>query len=208
MALFIFAFATVLQGCVSSEVRDYSATPTPSYQVGKVLVQVSSPDLGLQQETENAFAKELNSRGVSTVLGNYVLPPLREYSEKEIEKKIKDHGIDNIIAISVGGSAFDSSVSFYQAQSYTTGTVRSFGNTAYGSANTYTTMTPIRRVSRSTVSNAMLYEAKSGNPIWAGQAETQAGGLLFMADSTTANSLTTQFIAALEARGFVPPKKK
>lgn len=206
----------VLCGCVTTEIRDYSDTEHAAQRTRSTAVIAETSDVGLAEAIEQGLQTDLAQHGVRTVRMQTLLPPTRAYTDKEVKNKLSRQGIDTVLAVHVLDSSESSQIiglySSGNAHVNTYGTAYGIGNMAYGNAysniSMNTTTTPIRKFKRHTVAQTQLTDVASGQVVWRGQLETNAGGALFMSDSATASDLALRIVNALAQKGHIASRGK
>jgi len=190
-------------GCVTSNIQDYSFQRTiTSGETGKVTLKRiairvdSQSDIGLAQESQKELLEQLLPYGVEIVLWNDLMPPLRQYELREIFQIMQANRLDGFLRIRFGTGVYDERI---------TGSVTHTHSDTYSSSST---VTPLREFNRDTNSQATLFSSKDGSILWKANGETNAGGLLFMSDKSTASSVVGEYISALEKRGFISQTRK
>jgi len=211
----MFIIILIAAGCIKTQVRSYTDTKYTSYQIESVAILTISKDIGLSSAIEDSLSKMFTEANVVSVKSRDILPPTRGYSEEEIRNAFLSRGITSLIVVYVGGSSQTSQVigqqTFGRAYTTASGSAYSLGNNAYGNATATTTSSessfPIVGHKRDTIADTKLYDIASGNVIWTAQSETEAGGSLFMSDTTTGNNLANKIGESLKSKGHLAKSK-
>jgi len=191
----------LLGGCVISKVKDYSFQPiitsgeTSGFTLKRIAIRVDSKsDIGVAQEAQKELLEQLLPYGVEIVLWNDMMPPVRKYELREKLQIMQANRLDGFLRIRVGEGVYEEEIIGFVDNRNT-----------YGSGSV---ITPLKRFKRDTNSQATLFSSKDGSILWKANSETNAGGLLFMSDNSTLSSMVSEYISALEKRGFlVKPEK-
>ena len=212
--LLLIAILMLSGGCVSTQVRSHTDTNYSNHIISSVAVLAISEDIGLSEALEKSIMEGLVEHGARVVRSTDLLPPTREYEIDKIKTTLLSKGITNLLMVEVIGSNQTSQVVGYQSygQAYGTayGSAYSIGNTTYanvsGSSSSNTTSYAVNRYKRNTVTTSRLYDVSTSDTIWTAQTETEAGGLLFVSDSSTGGSLAASIIDELVSKGHLVKK--
>ncbi len=214
--VFLITISIILSGCVNSQVQDFSVKPVltgnaeqTSHHLQRIAIRVdSSSDVGVAKEGQKELIEQLRPYGVEVMLWTDICPPIRTYSLDEELELAKVNKIEALLKIGIGASARNAEFLGIVGNNWSSG-----GGSIYNSSYTYsgsstTSVIPIIRPTRDTNSIAIVHDAKDGSIVWRASSETNAGGKLFMSDKATASSMVSEYLKALEARGFLKKPEK
>lgn len=100
----------VIFGCAETRVTSIKSILHGEYS--NVLLMASFDDLQLQNDYESALHNAFLSRGVASIRGIDVFPPLRTYSDSEVNAGIKELNVDAILVLTPNGTTTGSSTSY------------------------------------------------------------------------------------------------
>jgi hypothetical protein len=217
----IFAFASVLTGCITALMQGYADREPPKNAIGHIVAYVAAPT-SLATSIHSSIISEAKSRGVIAEDALTILPPTRNYTNAEIQKTLQSSGADGVLIVKVGDSGIMSQYAgtYFQSQTFGTtsingtmntfnGTMNTFGNTSnisLGGTSIQTTSgmsAPIYRYKRQTAFTARLIEASSGRTLWVGNGQVSAGGLLFAGDGANASNSISAIFDDLSKKGLI-----
>jgi hypothetical protein len=210
----LLANVFLLGGCVTTAMQGYADREAPSKPIRQIATFVSAPG-NLAAQIQSSITDEARKRGIGAQDALLIFPPTRSYSNAEIQTGLRRGGVDALLVINVGdtGVMQQYAGTIFQSQTAGTfsgsGTTTQFGNVATtnfdGSMNSRTmgTATPVYRYRRQTDFNARLVDAATGRNLWVGSGQTQAGGLLFVSDSTSASNSISTLFKDLDAKGLL-----
>lgn len=189
-------FTSLLTGCISTDVRDFTDPEYNSYKVNKMLLV--TPNLTF----DDIFISELRSKKLNTevVTSSQIFLPTRTYSKEDMSTLITKNKFDAILYIVVNGESSNSQVVSYltnsSAQAYSTG---------YGSASATgtSTTTPIMAFSRDTSSKAELFDPVNSRKIWVANLQTSAQGAIYVQSDDTMESISEEVINSLVKKNHI-----
>lgn len=193
-ALLLIVPVFLLASCITTNTTSFV---DPNYKLGtykirKVVVKADSTSLEEILLAENALTEKFKSLRVDAIKYVDLIPPTRNYSDKETAKIIASTGADSLFIIIAGTK---SEVESYVPPTYHPGTSTSYisGYGNFATVNTYTnpgytsggytTSSPIM------ATKSFLIDLKNANTIW--QAESVASG-----DGLFSNTYTDLLIGA------------
>ena len=201
----IMVGAFALSACVTTSMQGYAdlqPPPRPIQHIAAIAPPAAIP----------ALATEAAKLGVQLEDANLILPPTRQYSEREVRAAMAAHGIEGVLVVSVNG---DTGVRQRYAGTLTntnfSGTSSSdgmiIGNMIYGSGtmsgSATTTSVPIYRYRRAIAWQARLVDPKTSRKFWVGRGQTQSRGSLFVGDAASANSAASAIVSDLKTKGLI-----
>jgi hypothetical protein len=203
-----------LAGCVTTSMQGYADQALPSHPVSHLVAYVSGP-IALRQELEQSVVEQARKHGVIAEDALSIFPPTRSYTDAEIRSQLAARHVDGVLVLSVGDSGVSREYAgtIFQGQSYGTyagaGTINTFGNTANVSmsgnysGSSFGTATPMYRYSRTTQFQAKLIDPATSRTLWVGSGQVNAGGRLFVGNSTSASSSASAIFNDLAKKGVV-----
>jgi hypothetical protein len=206
--------ALTLSACITTSMQGYADREAPQHPIQRIALLISAPP-AMATSLQSNFTDEARKRGLLAEDALTVLPPTRTYNDTEIKSALARDGIDAVLILNVGDSGIrkEYAGSFfygnYSGTTNVTGVANSFGNTTNLSmtGNSYGSMsgisTPTYSYSRQSAFQARLLDAATGRTLWVGSGQVQAGGLLFMANSTSASSAATAVFDDLHNKGVI-----
>ena len=212
--IFIVSFVLITtSGCVSTSVQGYTDPRYNTFTARKILVGGSGMNLAAEDLVEVSFKEKLNPIDVQVTGFRSIFPPTRNYTPEEFKKMLKASGFDSLLVVALVDDQTSTEIAGYRSS--TTGNVygtyqsHGYGSGTYSGTGTASTTTHAnKRYKRKTQTRATLYDIETGNIVWVGDTFTQAGGSLYMGDSTTVNSTVEEIINELVARGHLIEKPK
>ena len=184
--------ALLMTGCISTNVKGFTDDQYKSYKLKKVAIQAVNTNFHFGEMLENSMVEELNDENVKAKAYSAIFPPTQQRNFEEISKKLLSMGFDAIMQINFGSSKASSySDEFYVPTGYD-----SLGNN-------YGTNVSVSLVWRNTSAQVRIYSIKSGKTVWAGDTHTKAGGLFYMSDESTTDSIAEDVVDTLEDSGHL-----
>jgi hypothetical protein len=150
---------------------------------------VSAPfqDLELRTFAESQFVQHLSEYGVDAVRAIDIIPPVRTYSEEEIQSALASNHIDAVLIATLTNAYSDQS--YIPESSTTSGSATVYGDTVYSESTTSTSGGYY--VSKPRVRfDVKLFVAKSGDVAW--RATTFTQGNAFANSQTLLESLSME----------------
>lgn len=196
LKLIIIAFALSLQaGCVTTTVRGFTDNSYKNFKIRKIMVRAPNSNFAFAELLEQSVIDELKNKKVSSESFIRTFPPTRKWTNDKVSKWLIDNSYDTIMYVILAGSESSSSnIGYIQ-----TGSATVYGNnTSISGASV-----AINRFDRTTLTRIKIYDVKTANVIWIGDANTQAGGLAFMGDQTQTDSIAENVVEALQNSGHI-----
>lgn len=196
-----------LCGCVKTRVTGFTDRDFVGYRIQKVLVYAANVDFEHERMIEKAVVGQLAKKKIPADSYIESFPPTREWSFTAVTDELTKDGFDSVMFVNFGNSKF-----YYTSLGTTTtgnisnnGTATTYGNnTRYNGTTTYrTTTTESVRPDRVTAIRVDLYDIATCKPIWVGDCKTEAGGTLYMRDSTQINNFSKKLISTLKDSGHI-----
>lgn len=177
-ALACLVVGLVATSCASTEMSTYV---DPAYRSGSrfasVIILGTGMALDERQMVEEVAVRAFQSHGVLALRGTEVLPPTRQYTDKEVVNAIVRTGVETVLVLGAGAKDVSETYvppSYHPGTTY--GTANTYGST-YGNTYSGTTtfnvyQTPGYTTGGYTLSkpranySAILLEVKSGNAVW------------------------------------------
>ena len=179
--------SVMIVGYVNPEFRGHT--------ISKVLVQVRNADFYFRDQIERRTESELedeSDNGVDAVQYHRTFPPIRKYSEEEIEDKIRKEAIDSVLFINIGKDK----------ENVTTGWSFSVGHGG-GSGGSYS------NVYRYTYAKMELFDVKSKKLIWSGEGKFIAKGGSEKSYKRVSKYIAKKLVSQLEMSNLLAkPKSK
>jgi hypothetical protein len=195
MCVFVI-FTSLLTGCISTDVRDFTDPEYNSYKVKKMLLVTPNPTF------DDIFISELRSKNINTevVTSSQIFLPTRSYSKNDMSSLIASNKFDAILYIVVNGESSNS-----QVVSYLTNSSAQVYSTGYGSASATgtSTTTPIMAFSRDTSSKAELFDPINSQKIWVANLQTSAQGAIYVQSDDTMESISEEVINSLIKKNHI-----
>lgn len=174
------------------------------YQITKTVVKIDGATLKEVLSAETALVEKFSSLGVDAIKYTDLIPPTRDYSEKEAAKIIKDTGADSLFITMVGEK---SEIESFVPPTYHAGTTTSYisGYGNFATVNTYTspgyttggytTSEPIM------ATKSLLIDLSNGNTVW--QADGTSSGESFHSYVDLLISSGKSAITDLHTKGLI-----
>jgi hypothetical protein len=174
----------------------YSAREYRDVSLNKIYVQARVQHAYFRDQIERRLVtsiKEQSRNNVQVVMGLDMFPPLREYSEKEIEQAINNEKFDAVLFVNVS----DSNVAVVSGWGFS-------GNSYGASGGTYT------KSSRLTNVTAEMYDPRNKNIMWKSQGNIEVRGSKQSSFDDTAKLISIRVARMMEEAGFIdaPPVVK
>jgi hypothetical protein len=194
----LIAFMMLVGGCASTSIRSQADTaalrPYP-----RIMAFVSLADLGLRQDAETVFERELAQCNIECVPSHKLFFPSRQYSDEEAVQLISESSIDAVLIVTLSDTGTSSS--YVPQQTYTQAKAQITGNTATGSSTTttsggYSIEKPWANFT------AQLFDCQTGNVVWVASAST--GGNAYASGGTLVRSMADKTVDQLKKDGIVP----
>lgn len=99
--LIIFAFAIILQSCVSIDTTSYSDPDFIAKPYTNLCVYSVEQNLNRRKLVENVFVNELKEAGINAVQGSTLFPPTREWAESDFQTQLTKYGYDGFLKIEI-----------------------------------------------------------------------------------------------------------
>ena len=181
--------------CVETTVKGYTDLDFQRYKINKIMVRTPNASYNFGELLEQSMIDELAKSGVPASSFIATFPPTREWTNKQICRKLIKYGFDTIMHINL--TNVDSSI---QTLGYTTtGTANVYGNTTYYSSRTTASKRPVRYTS----TRVDIYEVRTAKVIWTADADTTAGRRLFQGDKQTTKDMASEILKALKQNGHI-----
>jgi hypothetical protein len=190
--IFVFMATVLMTGCISTNVKGFTDDQHLNYKIKKVAVRAVNTNFHTAALLENSMIEELEDSDVTAHSYTSLFPPTRQRSNEEVNEKLLSMGFDSVMSINLGASK---SSSYSDNINIPTG---------YDSAgNTYSTNMAIHIVRRNTSAKVRVYNVKSEKLVWVGDTYTEAGGLLYMSDESTTDSIAEDVVETLKESGHL-----
>jgi hypothetical protein len=193
--LIIIICLFAMTGCITTNVKGYTDTDYQKYAIKKVIVRAPNAGFEFGELLEKSMVEELEDEGIKAQTFIKIFPPTREWTNDQVAEILLSEGFDTIMYINLAGSNSSSSTVGY----INNGNASVYGNSA--SFNSYST--PVVTFNRYTETRIKVYFVKSGKIIWVGDTSTKAGGLAYMGDTTTTNSIAEDVVNSLKGNGHL-----
>ncbi len=213
-AVVIVACCALNGGCVTSSMQGYADRELPRQTVQRVAVYIAAPG-PLASQLHSSVQQEAATRGLSAQDMLAILPPTRTYSDAEMRQALVGSRVDAILVINVGDtgvvreyagtflSASYSGSSNYSGSAARTANSTDISLSGNSSGKIVGSATPMYRYNRQTNFAARLVDPRSGRNLWVGSGQVNAGGLLFVGDSTSANNTARTIFNDLDSKGLL-----
>lgn len=192
-----FLISLIAASCALTDITSVKNNLIGERRFGRLLVIAPFTDLRTQKDFENELANEFYSRKVDAFIGQDLIPPLRDYSEYELNTILNDYGIDGILVIS--SADFFSSISALPITSTTTGSVTVLGNYAKYKERTQVSGGYIVKPRMNI--EVRLYDRSSGEAAWMSSSLTR--GNAFADTKTLAYSMAGAVVRKLIDDGML-----
>ncbi len=169
---FLYACAwTTLNSIKNPEFRNKKFT--------KILIIAPFSDLGVRQSTEEAFKKQFELAGIPSVPSIELFPPIKNYSEEEIMKILRENNIEGILVVAL--KRYWNSKVYIPKTSSTQGSANLYGNSLV--FQTYTRESGGYYITKPRATfEIRLYDANTGKIAWLATSFTRGNAF---ADSNT-----------------------
>jgi len=193
--LTLFSILLFISGCIITKVKGYTDLDYQNYRIAKIMVRAPNVNFAFGELIEKSLIKEMKRKGVEAKSFLITFPPTRKWTNEQISKQLIHKGFDSIMYINLATSNSSSQVVGY----INTGNAYAYSNTAYFGGTTVA----IRAFRRNTTARVTVYDIKSANVMWVGDALTKAQGSAFMQDKTTTDSLAKEVVKSLVTAGHI-----
>ncbi len=191
----VFICVLLTTGCISTNVKGYTDNNYQKYNIKMMAVRAPNSGFEFGELLEKSMVDELEDEGVKAGMFIKMFPPTREWTNEQVTQKLLNDGFDSIMYINLGGSDTSSNTIGY----INNGTASVYGNTA--SINSYST--PVVATHRYTSTRIKIYSVKSGELVWVADTNTSAGGLFYIGDRTTTDSIAEDVVESLKRSGHM-----
>lgn len=169
----------------------YSAREYRNVSLHKIYVQARVQNAYLMDQIERQLVRSIGEQSrnsVHVVMGLDMFPPLREYSDKEIEETIKSEKFDAVLFLNVS----DSNVAVASGWG--------FSANSYGaSGGTYTKSTRLTNVT------AEMYDPRNKKIMWKAQGNIEVKGSKQSSFDNTAILISSRVAHMMEEAGLFDP---
>lgn len=206
----------MLSACVTTSMQGYADRELPIRPISRIVAYVAGPG-PLVSSIQSSIRDEAAKRGIAADDALLLFPPTRTYTDAEIRQVLATHSIDGVLIINVGDTGVMRQYAGtilqgqYTGSSLASGTATRFGNTSTVSVSGTSvgrmtgTATPMYRYSRQTAFTARLLESTTGRNLWVGNGQVNAGGLLFVGNSTSASTSVIAIFDDLQQKRIIGP---
>lgn len=147
--LIILLFVLFCFGCASTNITSITDPDYRGTQVKHLLIVADLKDLSMKQSVEQKFKETMMNNYTVNVSASYdVLPPTREYTEKDLRSIFSKNGIDSVLMLTVTDAGYQTETHTVNQPYRTQGQVTRTGNqyqyqaTTSGGPQTYTNNKP------------------------------------------------------------------
>lgn len=204
-----FAFVVILSGCATTDTTSFTDPDYVGVKFQKFCVNADFDDFKYKQMLENQLVKHFKESGIYAVPASQLLPPTREWTEQEIEKTMKEKGIDAYLYISWTDRHVDER---YVPGSVTTTTEGKTKKTKSGDKYTETSTTTVNPGSTERTFYSTFYSkiiaVESGNIAWTATSQSESGEGFKEQFAYIMESLSESIIEQLADDGHIHKKKK
>jgi len=187
--LIIILIATMMMSaCISTSVKGYTDNSHKNYKIKKIAIHPVNTNMHFTSLLEESMVDELEDVGVAAKSFSVMFPPTRQRTEKEVNEKLLEKGFDSIMHIHIGSSKHASSSSDLHLYDPYSGGV---------------SHTNITTFNRNTTAQIKIISVKNNEVIWIGDTQTAAGGLLYIGDESTTDSIAEDLIETLKEIGHL-----
>lgn len=141
ISLLVFSFL----GCASTNITSITDPDYRGTQVKHLLIVANIKDMGMKQSVEQKFIETMTKDYLVNVSASYdVLPPTREYTDKDLHNIFTKNGIDSVLMLSVTDAGYktetytDNQPYRTKGQMTRTGNQYQYQTTTSGGPQTYT----------------------------------------------------------------------
>lgn len=196
--LLIITGLLLVSGCASTKMSVYKDPEFSNTRYGSVVVLTNFADLEDKEYLETKVCEKFRLRKVICKRGIDVFPPTRNYSSEEwVDAFIKSNA-EAIVSIQLTDSY--STQTYVPQSSTTSGSVTSYGNSAYysGSTNTYGGYNISKPVEEYKIT---VIDGKNGKTALVATSRTK--GNAFAKGKTLSNSLASKLVQTLANNGLL-----
>ena len=185
----------VLNGCISTKVKDFTDPDYRTHVVKDILIVTPS------DEFDEILIESFEDEGINAKVTRYgnVFLPTRRYGGEEIRNTLLEKGFDSIIYIQIAGEDSGSNIVGFMtnsnAQAYSSG----YGYNVSGSSYSM----PIVSHRRDTTSKAQLFDVKNQRTVWVADLHTKAKGGFYVQDDDTMESISEEVVESLMSKGHL-----
>lgn len=192
MILFM-VIAVFLMGCAKTKVSTVRNPELYDAKFENILVVVPFTDIGLRRQTEDIFVSKFYSSDMKAMSSLEIMPPIKEYNDKELMGILDKNKIDGILTIAL--KDYWTSKSYVPKSSSTQGSANLYGNSLY--YKSYTQEYGGYYVSKpNVIFETRLFDRKSGQVAWLVSSTTS--GNAFADYGNLANSLAKKVVSELK----------
>lgn len=192
MVILFLIFDIFLVGCAKTTLSTIRNPELSQIKFENILVIAPFSDIGLRQQTENAFIEKFNLSSMNAISSIQIIPPVKDYNEEELINILEKNKIDGILV--AGLQDYWTSQSYVPRSSSTHGTASSYGNYLY--YRSYTQEYGGYYISKPNVKfEIRLFDRQSGQLAWLVTSVTK--GNAFADYKTLANSLAKEVVKKL-----------
>jgi hypothetical protein len=204
VVLFVAAVLLVLalpaQAFRSTKQESFTDPDYTDFKPSIVMISVLSNNVEIREAIEQRLTRDLSKRGIKVFDESDLFPPTRNWDADQRAEILSKHNVDAIIVVGIGSSSHD--VSQIAANTFTSGSVYGYGNSATVTG-TSTTVPIVSAKSKSSFSAALI-DAKNGRTAWITDIFTKAGGLLFAGGKKDAKAAANALVKGLAKDGHLP----
>ena len=125
-----------LMSCATTSLTSIKNQDYDNLEFKRLLIFASSQDLYFKKTAEAAFLEAFSAKGYTCFQSIELFPPLKQYTNEELNRIYQDNNIDALIVITIMDEYSEKE---YVPQSSTTTTSKNiYGNKIYGQSNTQT----------------------------------------------------------------------
>jgi hypothetical protein len=194
--------------CATTKLSSIKNPDVQGIKLHKIMIVAPFSDIGTRRNTEEAFVKNLNAKcyyykkidsyGVCSI---DIIPPFKEYSYFEVEKKMLDAEVDGILVVAL--EDYWTSQAYVPKSSEESGEFKFYGNSL--SYKSYTKEHGGYYISKPRVKfDIRLFAVDSGEIIWMGTSVTK--GNAFANYGTLLESLSKSVVDDLHKKGILKEK--
>lgn len=199
----------LIMGCATTKITAFRNPAYANKSFSTIVVFAQGMVLDAALEVERQVCAKIQP--TPCVSGKNILPPIRQYSNEEVETILNNSRAQGILFVALIDDKSDTRYlgAISNSNSYgtanTTGTANFYGNNAYwnastrGSVSTHTTMMPVYGFSRVAYGQIGLFDRESGDIVWRGDIKVEGQGALNVTDEAFIDSATSEITKELRA---------
>ena len=191
LIIFSICFLAIFLGCATTDISTLRNPLYGSITFSKLLVSAPFQDLETRRIAESSFVNKFNELGIEAVMAIDLIPPIKVYTEEEINKIINTNHIDGVLIATLTDYYTDQA--YVPESSKTTGSATVYGNRIYGNSTTrksggYYINKPRVRF------EVNIYTTTTGDIVWKATSFTR--GNAFANQQTLLSSLADEVVYA------------